>query len=256
MGQADGTVIEFPNGHRMVIDIGSELGKEANAGQNRMLPYLNRMGIRHIDTLVITHGDYDHVAGIIPVIEKISVGEVWLNRHHTDNIPEWEKALRANGMKVRSVDEISRHTKMGDVDINILWPHPDGLETLDERGELNENESSVVIKIVYKYFSAIFMGDAGTAVEAQLLDRYPMQPISLLKAGHHGSGSASSQVWVNALKPRFVIFSVGKRNRYHFPHRIVQDRFDDVHSTAYRTDFHGSVRFITDGYKMRIETMR
>ncbi len=256
MGQADGTLIEFPNGHIMVIDIGSELGKDNNAGKDRMLPYLKSLGIRHIDTLVVTHGDYDHVAGILPVIAQISVGEVWINRHHTDQIPAWEGALRLNHFKTHAVDELDRRRTIGGVDVDILWPRPEYAEILEEQGLLNENESSVVIRLVYNQFSAIFMGDAGTAVEEQLIARYPIKPVSVLKAGHHGSNSASSQSWVDVLKPRAVMFSVGKHNRYHFPHQPVQDRFERMHSTIYRTDRDGTVRFLTDGYKMRVETRR
>ena len=256
MGQADATLLEFPNGHIMVIDIGSEIQKDTNAGQTRMVPYLQALGIRHIDTLVVTHGDYDHIAGIMPVLEKCSVGEVWVNNTDAADAPAYQKTIQSYSIPIIPIANLPHHKQIGDVKLTIYWPDARGTEILRERDMLNENESSVVVGIEYHQFSALFMGDAGVAVETQMLEMYPLKPVSLLKAGHHGSSSASSQDWVETVSPKAVVFSVGKHNRYHFPHKPVQARFADVHSAIYRTDHHGTIRFSTDGYTMQIETMR
>ncbi len=256
MGQADATLLEFPNGHIMVIDIGSEIQKDTNAGQTRMLPYLQTLGIRHIDTLVVTHGDYDHIAGIMPVIDKCSVGEVWVNRINDESAASYQNQIQSRKIPVIPIANLPHHQQYGDVKLTIYWPDARGTELLRERGVLSENESSVVMGIEYHQFSALFMGDAGVAVETQMLEMYPLSPVSLLKAGHHGSGSASSQDWVETVRPQAVVFSVGKHNRYHFPHKPVQERFSRIHSAIYRTDLHGTIRFSTDGYTMQVETMR
>ena len=256
MGQADATLIEFPNGHIMVIDIGSEIQKDANAGQTRMLPYLQTLGIRHIDTLILTHGDYDHIAGIQPVIESCSIGEVWVNQISTEEMPTYQRYIQSKDIPIVPIAKLPSHQRYGEVDLDIYWPDARGTGILQELGTLNENERSVVIGLGYHRFSALFMGDAGVAVEEQMLEMYKLKPVTILKAGHHGSNSASSQPWVDTIRPRAVIFSVGKRNRYHFPHKPVRDRFSGIQSSIYRTDLHGTIRFSTDGYTMQVETMR
>ena len=100
------------------------------------------------------------------------------------------------------------------------------------------------------------MGDAGAAVESQLIARHQISPVTVLKAGHHGSKSASSPEWIEATSPRFAIYSVGPHNRYHFPHRDVEERFFASHTQTYRTDQQGTIRMSTDGHHLDIETMR
>ena len=256
MGQADGTLIEFPNGHIMVIDIGAEYGKSDNAGHDRMLPYLHSLGISHIDTLVVTHADYDHVAGIIPVLEHCSVGEVWVNDRHVESVPEWEKYILSHQIPIKPVATLPNQVEIGDVNIEILWPVPGGIETLRSLNLLSENEKSIVIALRYHRFSALYMGDAGVPAESQILAHHTLRPVTVLKAGHHGSKSASSEEWLNRTFPNVAVFSVGRNNRYHFPHNSVQKRFDNISSSMFRTDRHGTIRISTNGRGVWVETMR
>ena len=137
--------------------------------------------------------------------------------------------------------------------VKILWPTADAADILRHNHALTPNESSIVLRLEYKDFSAIFAGDAGIPVESQIADN--VGQATLLKAGHHGSKSASSQAWIDAVKPAFVLFSAGENNRYHFPHPSVQTRFFHAGAAMYTTGDRGAIRFTTDGKRIGIQTM-
>ena len=256
MGQADATLIEFPDGHTMVVDIGSEIQNDINAGETRMLPYLKRNAIRHIDTLVLTHADYDHVAGIQSLLENCTIGQVWYNGQSYNEIPFWYAEILNHRIPIHRVTQLTPTQNIGNATVQILWPTIEGLNALNDAGQLNENESSVVLRLQYAGFSLLLMGDAGSAVESWLIAQNQIEPVTVLKAGHHGSKSASSQAWIDATGPNFAIYSVGAHNRYHFPHRDVEERFLASHTHTFRTDQQGTIRMTTDGHHLHIETMR
>ncbi|MBQ1925509.1 MAG: DNA internalization-related competence protein ComEC/Rec2 [Proteobacteria bacterium] len=248
MGQADSTLIEFADGTTMLIDAGSEVGREENAAERRLLPYLQARGVRAVDILVLTHGDYDHVAGVIPLLENMDVGEIWFNgAPPAQNEPPWREVAAARDIDVKSVLTLARSREIGKTSVDILWPIAEDYE--------NINESSVVLRLIDGEFSAIFMGDAGIDTEMELLMANDIQQTTLLKAGHHGSKSATSDEFVEALQPRFAVFSVGRYNRYHFPHPSVVRRLE-AHAHTFRTDRSGTVLFRTDGNLVRVQTMR
>ena len=250
MGQADATLIEFPDGTIMVMDVGAELGREESAVQVRLIPYLRRLGIRHIDKLVLTHSDYDHVGGLGDLLAYSSVGEIWHNG--LEEGVSWQ-AL-AGDIPLVDVRTLESRVSMGEVDVDVLWPRYGSEEILREENALNPNESSVVIRIGYRDFSLLLQGDAGAVVEQHLLLAEP-ERVTVLKAGHHGSKTASSEAWVEQIRPQFTVFSVGKNNRYHFPHREVVERISDYSSGMYQTGYDGTVRMMTNGHQLRVDVM-
>lgn len=256
MGQADATLIEFPNGHVMLIDAGSESGREQNNAEIRLLPYLRHLGIRHIDTLVLTHSDYDHVAGVRPALSQVTVGQIWHNGFAPKSEPNfWQNLLPEYTHLMHDVSQLPAHHHIDTTSIEILWPRQNSTQVLESRNALNSNEMSIVMKLNYGQFSALFMGDAGVPVEQQLLRQTTMRTVTLLKAGHHGSKSASSQSWIHAIRPAVAIFSTGLRNRYKFPHAVVQRRLHQAQTQMFRTDRHGSIQVLTDGQQIKLQTI-
>lgn len=256
MGQADATLVEFPNGHVMLIDAGSELGRKQNSTQIRLMPYLRHQGIRHIDTLVLTHSDYDHIAGIQPLLTQITVGQIWHNGFTPESDPQfWQNLLPKHTHLMHNATHLPKQQNIDHANIEILWPRPHSVQTLKSQNALNANEMSIVLKLQYGQFSALFMGDAGIPVERHMLKNISIPPVTLLKAGHHGSKSASSQDWINAVQPAIAIFSTGVRNRYQFPHTAVQKRLHQSQTRMFRTDRHGTIQLLTDGQHMKLQTM-
>ena len=157
------------------------------------------------------------------------------------------------GIVVRSIRNLPRERRLGAVTIERLWP-PES--ALDEE-EFNTNEQSIVLHVKYGDFRMLLMGDAGLVVEERLIAQKMIRgPVQFLKAGHHGSQSATGEAFLQSIRPNYVIFSMGKDNRYRFPHTKTVQRALQSGARLFRHDWHGSVRFTTDWYKVLIESMR
>ncbi|MBO4351757.1 MAG: DNA internalization-related competence protein ComEC/Rec2 [Proteobacteria bacterium] len=255
MGQADATLVEFPDGRVMLVDAGSELGREENGTQTKLIPYLRYLGIRNINILAITHSDYDHVAGLQPLLEYASIGEIWHNGiEPLKEGNDWRKHIPEHIpiVDARNLLPIDQN----DTQIEVLWPNPKSISILESEDKYNANESSLVLLITMHTFSILLMGDAGTVVEQALLEDPRIAGTTVIKAGHHGSKSASSAPWVRAVQPKYVVFSMGKDNRYHFPHLEVQNNYLNVQARMYRTGDQGTVRMTTNGYDIYTEVCR
>ena len=116
----------------------------------------------------------------------------------------------------------------------------------------NENDNSNVIYTELNNHKFLFMGDAGVEVEEDLIKKYNLQDIDVLKVGHHGSKTSSSIEFINEINPKYSIISVGKNNRYGHPNKEVLDNLED--SKIYRTDEDGSIMFKIKNNKLQIET--
>ena len=115
----------------------------------------------------------------------------------------------------------------------------------------NENDNSLVIYTELNNHKFLFMGDAGVEVEEDLIKKYNLQDIDVLKVGHHGSKTSSSEEFIDEVNPQFSIISVGKNNRYGHPNKEVLDNLE--HSKIYRTDIDGSIMFKVENNRMNIE---
>ena len=116
----------------------------------------------------------------------------------------------------------------------------------------NENDNSSVIYTELNNHKFLFMGDAGVEVEEDLIEKYDLKEIDVLKVGHHGSRTSSRKVFIDEIEPKYSIISVGKNNRYNHPNKEVLDNLKD--SKIYRTDRDGSIMFKIKNDKLKIET--
>ena len=116
----------------------------------------------------------------------------------------------------------------------------------------NENDNSLVAYLNYNNFKFLFMRDAGMKREIDIIDKYNLSDIDILKVGHHGSKTSSSESFIDEINPKYSIISVGKNNRYVHPNKEVLDNLKD--SKAYRTDIDGSIMFKIKNDKLRIDT--
>ena len=116
----------------------------------------------------------------------------------------------------------------------------------------NENDNSSVIYTELDNYKFLFMGDAGVEVEEDLIEKYNLQDIDVLKVGHHGSKTSSGKIFINEINPKYSIISAGKNNRYGHPNDSVLDNLED--SKIYRTDYDGSIMFKIKNNKLKIET--
>ena len=200
---------------------------------------LKSFGINKIDYLIITHGDYDHMGDSIYLVNNFKVDKVILNN---DDYNELEKKL----IKVLDKKKIKYLKGLQEIKLDNYK-----LEFLNTSEYDNENDNSNVIYLNYNDYKFLFMGDAGIDREKDILKKYVLKDIDFLKVGHHGSNTSSSKIFINNIKPKYAIISVGKNNRYGHPKSSVLDTLSN--SKIYRTDLDGSIliRFNKNGYKIR-----
>lgn len=204
------------------------------------IKFLKSIGISHIDTLILTHGDYDHMGEALNLVNNFKVDKVIFNCGEYNDL---EKRL----IKVLDKKKIEHYSCIKELNIDN-----NKLQFLNTKEYDNENDNSNVIYLEYSKFKFLFMGDAGIEKEKDILDKYNLLNIDVLKVGHHGSKTSSSKNFINEINPKYGIISVGKNNKYGHPNNEVLDNLND--SIIYRTDIDGSVIFKIKKNKLQIQT--
>ena len=190
--------------------------------------------------LISPHGDYDHMGDTLNVIENIKVKKVIFNcGEYNDLEQDLIKVLDKKHIKYYScIKELN-------IDKNKLY-------FLQTKKYDNENDNSNVIYTELDGFKFMFMGDASTTTEKEILDKYNLLEIDVLKVGHHGSKTSSGKEFINEINPKYSIISVGKNNRYGHPNKEVLNNLEK--SKIYRTVMDGSIMFKIKNYDLKIET--
>ena len=220
VNQGDSILIHLSN-KNILIDTGGE----KDYFYNNLYLFLRSKGIRKIDYLILSHGDYDHMGDASLLINNFRVDNIIFNCGDY-NYLEKELIKKINNY-YSCVDSIN----IGD---NKLY----FLNTLEYN---NENDNSSVVYLEINNYKFLFMGDASILREKDILDEYDLKDIDVLKVGHHGSKTSSSKYFIDEINPKYSIISVGKNNRYGHPNKEVLDNLED--SKIYRTDQNGSIMF-------------
>ena len=186
------------------------------------------------------HGDYDHMGEAINLVNNFKVEKVIFNCGIYNDL---EQEL----IKVLDKKKIPYYSCIKELNID-----DNKLYFLNNKDYDNENDNSSVIYTELSNHKFLFMGDAGVEVEEDLIEKYNLQDIDVLKVGHHGSKTSSSKEFINEVNPKYSIISVGKNNRYGHPNKEVLNVLDK--SKIYRTDQDGSIMFKIENNKLRIET--
>ena len=239
VSQGDSILLHYPhNKHNILIDTGGNHTYEIS--KNIIIPYLKSKGISKIDYLILTHGDYDHMGEAINLVENFKVEKVIFN---CGEFNELEQDL----IKVLNKKKIPYYSCIKELNIN-----DSKLYFLNSKDYGNENDNSNVIYTELNGYKFMFMGDASGTTEKEILNKYNLPDIDVLKAGHHGSKTSSSKEFIDTINPKYSIISVGKNNRYGHPNKEALDNLED--SKIYRTDVEGSIMFKIKNKKLKIET--
>ena len=236
VGQGDSSLI-YNNREVILIDTG---GKDNIKVSDNTIKFLKSTGKSKINYLVLTHGDYDHMGDAINVIENFKVDKVIFNCGESNNL---EKEL----IKVLDKKNIKYYSciKKLNIDNSKLY-------FLQTKEYDNENDNSNVIYTKLDGYKFMFMGDAGVDKEKDILDKYNISDVDVLKVGHHGSKTSSDKNFIDEIDPKYSVISVDKNNRYGHPNKKVLNNLDG--SRIYRTDQDGSIMFKIKKNKLRIET--
>ena len=251
VGQGDSIFIKMPNNKESIlIDTGGKISynkekwmirnKNTSITKNSLIPYLKSMGLNKLNTLIITHGDYDHMGEAVNLVNNFKVEKVIFNCGNFNTLEtELIKLLKIKKIKYYScIKELNKDKYK--------------LMFLNTKEYDNENDNSNVIYTELDGYKFMFMGDAGIEKEKDILEKYNLSNIDVLKVGHHGSGTSSSKEFIKEIKPKYGVISVGKNNRYGHPNKEVLNNLSD--SKIYRTDQDGSIMFKIKKNKLRIET--
>ena len=239
--QGDSTLIQLPyNRGVILIDTGGVKNYIDNTVNERVgeniVSYLNSLGINKIDYLILSHGDFDHIGNFYIIQNKINIKNVVFNCAEFNDL---EKDIIKN--------------------INSYCSCIDGIKLngyvfsfLNTKKFNNENDNSSVIYFNYFNYKFLFMGDAGVEKEKDILDKYNLSNVDVLKIGHHGSKTSSSKKFIDEVNPKYSLISVGKNNRYGHPNKEVLNNLEKT--KIYRTDIDGSIMFKIKNNKLKIET--
>jgi len=242
IGQGDGILLKFPNGETALIDAGNASFAFDN-GERVIRPLLKRLGISKIDYGFITHVDSDHYKGFISLISNGLIKRIFKPR--IDTTLSKDVNLEYIISKSGSPLEYYSKSKMdfGNLSFYILNDTTNAIYN-----KLDMNNRSGIFKIVYGNNSFLLTGDAEYAAERFLIKEYgPFLDSDILKVGHHGSKSSSSQKFIDAVTPKIALISVGENNKFNHPSKIVIDRFNNKNVAIYRTDLEGAIILQSDG---------
>ena len=235
VGQCDSSLTYIK--HKVIlIDTG---GNDNIKVSDNTIKFLKSTGKSKINYLVLTHGDFDHMGEAINLVNNFKVEKVIFNCGEFNDL---EKDL----IKVLDKKKIPHYSCIKELNID-----DNKLYFLNNKNYGNENDNSSVIYTKLNNHKFLFMGDAGIEVEEDLIEKYKLQDIDVLKVGHHGSKTSSSKEFVGVINPKYSIISVGKNNRYGHPNKEILNNLEG--SKIYRTDEDGSIMFKIKNNKLKIE---
>ena len=255
VGQGDSILLVFPDGQRLLMDgggipsFGHNTRAQLDIGEDVVAPYLWEREFRRIDVVALSHAHADHIGGLPAVVADFHPRELWTGA--TPDDPLWRKLRRVaelNGVRIEPLQAPAKFA-FGGAEIEVLAPLADYVP-----GDTPRNNDSLVLRVRYGRHSFLLCGDAERPVERRMLEEGEIQLTDVLKVGHHGSRTSSTEEFVTAVSPLFAVISVGFENSYGHPHRDVLHRLAEHGSVVYRTDLEGLVSIRTDGRRFYVET--
>ena len=250
VGQGDAILIEAPNGQTVLVDAGPDPDLTLRRiGQQ--LPFHER----RIDVVVLTHPHQDHLGGLEEVLRRYEVG-IFVDGGRQPETDPHRRLLQAvtgePGAQLLLAEAGQRIPIGGGAVLEVLYPSPGDVVAPLPEGDVNN--ASVVVLLRYGSFEALLTGDAEAPVEALLVARGALEPVDVLKVGHHGSDSSSTPALLRATRPEVAVISLGADNDYGHPHRSTLEHLAAIPGLrVYRTDRDGSVEITTDGRTFTIE---
>lgn len=227
VGQADSTLIKYKN-KIMLIDAGN------NEDGKNIVKFLKDKGISKLDYIVGTHYDEDHIGGLDDIIENFYIGKFYLSNGGElgPNYYNLEKAAKKKNLAI-TIPKVGDKIDFGDVDMEVM-----SASKFDGK---NDNNASIVIQAKYGSRKYLFMGDLEKQEEA----KRKWNEVDVLKAGHHGSNTSSTQEFLNQVKPKYVFVSAGKNNKYRLPNVKAMERIEKMGAKIFRTDVNESSFWLT-----------
>ena len=246
VGQGDSIYITSGD-EGMLIDCGE------SGDTDRVISYLDNMGVSKINYVVGTHPHSDHMGGMSKIVEHFEIGEMIIPHIDDSDTPTtkyFERFLNACAEKNLSLTEaeLGRKITLGDAELKIIAPN-----SLDYS---NINNYSIGLIMHHGENSFIFTGDAEKLAEEEMIEKNLLEDIDVYKVGHHGSDTSSSMDFLNVIKPDYAVISCGEGNSYGHPNDITIENLSKFTDKIYRTDLMGTIVFTSDGKSLDVKTER
>lgn len=239
VGQGDSIFIELPDEKTMLIDAGENYHGEG------IINYIGDCGYSKIDYLVATHPHADHIGSMGYIVRNMDIGSVYMPKAAA-NTKTYENLLESisdKGLKITSAKAGLTIAEESDYIINVVAP-----VTIDES---DLNNSSAVIKLTYKNNSFLFTGDAEKKELETITDDISAD---VLKVGHHGSNTSTTEEFLYEVRPTYAVISVGEGNEYGHPHKETLRLLEEFNCELYRTDIDKTVVFSSDGNTISVKS--
>lgn len=228
VGEADSILIQTPDKHNILVDTANIEKNNFCPAKTIIIPYLKNKGIYKLDAILLTHPDSDHIGGTLDLLKNIKINQLFDNGEKSNskvyrNIQEYVRKNKIPERHLHNGEEINIDKA---VKIRVIKP----LNTDDK----SNNDTSLILYIKYKKFSALLMGDA-EAGSLYALKNYVKSPVNIIKIGHHGSHKSVNYEFLKYLNPKTAIISVGK-NEYHHPNTETLKTLKKFKIQTFRTD--------------------
>lgn len=241
VGQADCILIELPTDEEVLIDAGNR----EDAGV--IMKYLNELDIEDIEYFILTHPHEDHIGSAPDVLSNYDVDKIYMPDVSADS-QIYKKTILAIQNEDAELIKAKAGTSIidsGNLSFEVLAPN--------SMWYSETNEYSLVTRLVYGDTSFLFTGDAESVSELEMVKAGYEINSDLLKVGHHGGETSTSQVFLDAVTPKYAVISVGKGNSYGHPHNKTLSRLNAIDANVYRTDELGSITVSSDGSHIKID---
>jgi competence protein ComEC len=255
VGQGDAALVDLPDGSALLVDGGGLVGSPIDVGERALLPLLAARRRPSVDIVVLSHPHPDHYLGLVSLLAHGAPRAFWdtgqgevegtLGAYGT-----LLGDLRARGVRVERPTALCGTHRIGGALVDVLAPCP--APSLDREA----NDNSFVVRIRFGARAILLAGDAESMEEGELVRAHGRDlRADVLKVGHHGSRTSSTEAFVSAVQPRIAVISCGVRNRFGHPHAQTLATFGHAGAQVLRTDRDGSVVVTTDGHHMDVRSM-
>lgn len=265
VGQGECIVARW-RGRTVVIDGGSS--DRERVGRSSIVPFLQMAGVRRVDALFVSHPDADHFNALPDVVREIPVSRLYLSPRtlaQSSRGDEWSRFLdvcRARGTEIKSVAAPqvlalapADGSRAQPLPIRVLWPTPDA-PSAQAKSNAKSNADSLVLKIEHGATSVLLPGDAESDVEAALSREAEAANITVLKVGHHGSKTSSTEPFLRHARPRAAVISCGRYNSFGHPSARVLERLSALGIATRRTDLDGTIEIECDESSCQMSSFR
>lgn len=233
VGQADSILIE-QNGKFMLIDAGN------NDDGDLVVNYLKQKGVTKLDYVIGTHAHEDHIGGMDDVVKNFDEEKILFPKvtATTKTFEDFANAVKSKDKKLYA-PKSGETFEFANSSFEVLAPNSQNYDSA--------NNYSIVIKLKYKNKAFLFMGDAEKISEDEILQKGYDVKSDLIKIGHHGSSTSTSDSFIKKVNPNYAVICVGKNNSYNHPKKTVMDRLKKYNIKVYRTDEQGTITVESDG---------